>query len=225
MLGCVMPRQGGLESPIGKRERRKRATRVAILDAAERLFAADGYDGVTVAEIAAVAGISVKTLFTYFHSKEDLVLAREERLLARVPTAVERRAAGTTPLDALTAALVAALADEDDPDGLEAFHRRLETGAAVASRLRRMFEACECDLAELLADERNEATPSPETRLVAAELVALVRIATSPETLAFVRARRSAAAEEPALREWIERAAAQLGGGLADYGRRPGARA
>jgi AcrR family transcriptional regulator len=225
MLGSVKPMQLEQDPPSGKRERRKRETRAAILDAAERLFAADGYDGVTVAAIADAAGVSVKTLFTYFRSKEDLVLAREERLLARVPAAVAERRPGTTPLDAVTAALVAALADEDDPDGLEAFHHRLEGGAAVGSRLRRMFEACECELADLLAAERNEATPSPETRLVAAQLIALVRITTSPDALAFVRARRSAANEEPALREWIERASAQLGAGLADYARRPGARA
>jgi hypothetical protein len=36
------------------------------------------------------------------------------------------------------------------------------------------------------------------------------------------RARRSADADQPALREWIERSAAQLGAGLGDYMRRPG---
>jgi AcrR family transcriptional regulator len=222
MLVRVRATQVGEEPPLGKRERKKRETRAAILDAAERLFAADGYDGVTVAAIADAAGTSVKTLFTYFDSKQDLVLAREERRLAGVPAAVDERDPGSTPLEAVTAALVAALADEDDPEGLEAFHRRLETGAAVASRLLRMFAGCEGELAEVLAAERNEARPSPETLLVAAQLTALVRIATSPEALAFVRARRSAAGEEPALRDWIERASTQLGAGLGDYGRRPG---
>src|ERR1700761_8193682 len=106
----MLARVGATE--VGKRELRKRETRAAILDAAERLFAADGYDGVTVAEIAAEAGISVKTLFTYFHSKEDLALAREERILHQVPVLVASRAPGTTPLEAVTAALVAALAEE-----------------------------------------------------------------------------------------------------------------
>jgi hypothetical protein len=73
----------------------------------------------------------------------------------------------------------------------------------------------------LLAGERNEAAPCPETRLAAAQLIALVRITTSPEALAFVRARRAADAAEPALREWIERSAEQLGAGLGDYLRRP----
>ncbi len=217
----MLARVGATE--VGKRELRKRETRAAILDAAERLFAADGYDGVTVAAIADASGVSVKTLFTYFHSKEDLALGREEQILHQVPVLVASRAPGTTPLEAVTVALVAALAEEDEPEELAAFHRRLASGAAVASRLRRMFEGCECELAELLAAERNEATPSPETRLVAAQLVSLVRITSSPEALDFVRARRSAASGAPALREWIERSAAQLGDGLSEYGRRPAA--
>jgi AcrR family transcriptional regulator len=212
-------------APLGKRERRKRETREAIVTAAERLFAVRGYDAVTVADIAAAAGVSVKTLFVYFRSKEDLVFADEERLLGRLLGMVAERAPGQTPLGAIGAAVLAALADEAGPRGLESFHRTLGSSPAVASRLRRMWEQYEAELATVLAGERNEATPCPETRLAAAQLIALVRITTSPEALAFVRARRAADAGEPALREWIERSAEQLGAGLGDYMRRPAATA
>jgi AcrR family transcriptional regulator len=215
--------QAGEQPPLGKRERRKRETREAIVAAAERLFAERGFDAVTVAEIAAAADISVKTLFTYFRSKEDLVFADEEKLLARLLGMVDARDPGQTPLRAITAAILAALADERGTSDLESFHRTLASSPAVASRLRRMWEQYENQLAALLAAERNEATPCPETRLAAAQLIALVRITTSPDALAFVRARRSADAAEPALREWIERSADQLGAGLGDYMRRPGA--
>jgi AcrR family transcriptional regulator len=218
----VTPTQAGEQAPLGKRERRKRETREAIVAAAERRFDERGFDAVTVAEIAAAADISVKTLFTYFRSKEDLVFAGEERLLARLLGMVDERGPGQTPLQAIVAAIVGALADDRGTRGLESFHRTLESSPAVASRLRRMWEQYENELAALLARERNEATPSPETRLAAAQLIALVRIASSPDALAFVRARRAADATEPALREWIERSAAQLGAGLGDYMRRPG---
>jgi AcrR family transcriptional regulator len=218
----VTPTQVGDEATLGKRERRKRETREAIVLAAERLFDQRGFDAVTVAEIAAAAEISVKTLFTYFRSKEDLVFADEERLLARLLGMVDERAPGRTPLQAITAAILDALADDRGTRGLESFHRTLASSPAVASRLRRMWEQYENELATLLAHERNEATPCPETRLAAAQLIALVRVATSPDALAFVRARRSADAAEPVLREWIERSAAQLGAGLGDYMRRPG---
>jgi AcrR family transcriptional regulator len=209
------------QAALGKRERRKRETRDAIVAAAERLFAERGYDGVTVAEVAAAAGVSVKTLFVYFRAKEDLVFADEERRLARLLAMVSDRGPGQTPLQAIAAAVLAALVDEAGLRGLESFHRTLGSSPAVASRLRRMWEEYESRLAALLAGERNEAVPCPETRLAAAQLIALVRIATAPDALAFVRARRAADETEPALREWIERSAAQLGAGLGDYLRRP----
>src|ERR1700742_3046096 len=166
--GIGEPRAGSEALSLGKRERRKRETREAIVAAAERLFADRGYDGVTVADVAAAAGVSVKTLFVYFHSKEDLVFADEEKLLCRLLGMVGDRAPGQTPLQAVSAALLAALADEEDPQGLESFHRTIASSPAVASRLRRMWEEYENELAALLGAERNEAAPCPETCLVAA---------------------------------------------------------
>jgi hypothetical protein len=84
-----------------------------------------------------------------------------------------------------------------------------------------MWEQYENEMAALLGAERNEAVPCPETRLVSAQLIALVRITTSPDALAFVREHRSAATEALALREWIDRSATQLGDGLAEWGRTP----
>jgi hypothetical protein len=70
-----------------------------------------------------------------------------------------------------------------------------------------------------LADEANEAVPSPRTRLAAAQLTALVRVLTSAEVRAFV-ARRPAGDDRTALADWIEQAARMTADGLGDY--RPG---
>ena len=56
----------------GLRERKKAETRQAISDVATRLFEARGFEAVTVAEIAAAANVSAKTVFNYFPAKEDL---------------------------------------------------------------------------------------------------------------------------------------------------------
>ncbi|MFD0582588.1 helix-turn-helix domain-containing protein [Dactylosporangium darangshiense] len=72
----------------GLRERKKRETRRLISDVATMLFVERGFDAVTVAEIAARAGVAPKTVFNYFPRKEDLFLDRLEELSAMVTAAV-----------------------------------------------------------------------------------------------------------------------------------------
>jgi AcrR family transcriptional regulator len=56
----------------GLRERKKRATRRAISDAATELFITKGFDNTSVAEIAEVVGVSPQTVLNYFPAKTDL---------------------------------------------------------------------------------------------------------------------------------------------------------
>jgi AcrR family transcriptional regulator len=54
-------------------ERRKAATRLEVAREAVRLFAGKGVAGTSAEEIAAAAGISVRTLWRYFPTKESCV--------------------------------------------------------------------------------------------------------------------------------------------------------
>jgi AcrR family transcriptional regulator len=63
-----------LAAPLGLRERKKLKTRRAIRAAAFARFAAQGYEGTTVDQIAADAEVSPSTFFRYFPTKEDLVI-------------------------------------------------------------------------------------------------------------------------------------------------------
>jgi AcrR family transcriptional regulator len=58
------------------------AARADILDAAERLFAAKGFDGVSTAKIAKEAGVSQSQIHYHFETKEKLWKAIFERRFA-----------------------------------------------------------------------------------------------------------------------------------------------
>jgi AcrR family transcriptional regulator len=62
---------------VGLRERKRRSTLASIQSEALRLFRAKGYAETTVVEIAAAAGVSERTFFRYFPTKEDVVLLDE----------------------------------------------------------------------------------------------------------------------------------------------------
>ena len=63
-------------SEPGRRERNRQRTHDALHSAAMRLFAERGYEATSVDDIAAAAGVSVRTFFRYFGTKEDVLFAR-----------------------------------------------------------------------------------------------------------------------------------------------------
>lgn len=65
---------------LGLRERKRMATRVAIQRAVLMLARERGYEGVTVEEISHEAGISPRTFFNYFPTKEAAVVGDVPRL-------------------------------------------------------------------------------------------------------------------------------------------------
>src|SRR5215203_5038405 len=87
------------ERSPGLRERKKRAAREAIAAAARRLFAERGFDAVTVAEVAAAADVSEKTVFNHFATKEDLAFAGREEGLQQFVAAIAERPPGSSVLD------------------------------------------------------------------------------------------------------------------------------
>ncbi|MGW2649952.1 TetR family transcriptional regulator [Streptomyces sp. NPDC001393] len=106
-----MNEEGGRE--LGRRDRKKAATRGALLHTAARMFAEHGYQSTTVKDIAAAAGVTERTFFRYFPSKEDLVFAEIQDLLPLLRREIPRRPADETPLTAVLNGLLAAAGELD----------------------------------------------------------------------------------------------------------------
>jgi AcrR family transcriptional regulator len=66
---------------VSKRDQNRTLQRAKILEAARQLFAAQGFDDVTVADIARSAGVARATVFNYFPSKHALIDAITEEVL------------------------------------------------------------------------------------------------------------------------------------------------
>jgi AcrR family transcriptional regulator len=87
----------------GGRRRQAEVTRAAVLDAAQRLFLANGYSATAIADVAAAAGVSVETVYKRFRGKAGLVRAIRERALAGTGTVhAEQRSDALRGQDPLT---------------------------------------------------------------------------------------------------------------------------
>jgi AcrR family transcriptional regulator len=202
------------------RERKKRLTRKAIFDTAQRLFSERGFENVTVAEIADAANVSVKTLFTYVRSKEELVFSDEPNVLDAVVAAVQNRRIGQTPLVAAASALLAAVDDNDPTGGLEGLHRMIGDSPAIQSRLRAMYDETEDKITEALTTRKDGPREQAARRLVAAQIMVLVRAVASDEVRMLIsESGTTKKARREALREWIRDAAGSLARGLQAAGR------
>ena len=119
----------------GLRERKKLQRRAAIEAAALDLFEEHGFDGTTTEQIAARADIAPRTFFSYFATKEDVVLADYAQRLDRIVEELARRPAGESPWDALRASLLVVASDyEDERSALMRRFRIMTTNPSVFAR-------------------------------------------------------------------------------------------
>ena len=85
--------------------------REALLDAAAAMFAAKGYDGTSIRDIAGAVGMLPGSLYYHFKSKEELLLAVYRKGVARFEAAIDAALGSTAaePWQAIEAACAAHL--------------------------------------------------------------------------------------------------------------------
>jgi AcrR family transcriptional regulator len=86
---------------VGLRESKKLQTRQEIANAAMRLFVQRGFDHVKVSEVAEAVGVSEKTVFNYFPTKEDLFFDEVPARAAALADAIRTRGPGESIVSAL----------------------------------------------------------------------------------------------------------------------------
>lgn len=82
-------------SGVARRERRAQRRQEEILEAAASVFAEKGYAAATTREIAAAADIAEGSLYNYFASKRDMLVA----IISRSPLPIDRLLASIQHLD------------------------------------------------------------------------------------------------------------------------------
>jgi len=128
-------------APTGLRERKKARTRTLIAETAMGLFAARGFDAVTVAEVAEAAEVGVSTVFNYFPTKEDLFYDRRQEVVEHLSRVVQDRGPKESFAAACHRDMLELIAARDWRAGLAPnmahFYRLVEHSPALQARARR----------------------------------------------------------------------------------------
>lgn len=94
-------------------DRSRRAVVAEIVDTALALFAEQGYEATTMAQVATRAGVSQRSLFRYFGTKEDLVCGEQEALGDVLVSTVAAQPPEVSTWDALRAGFTTILTASD----------------------------------------------------------------------------------------------------------------
>jgi AcrR family transcriptional regulator len=179
------------------RDRRRAELRDRIVAAALRLFAEDGFDAVTVEQIAAAAGISLSTLFRHVPGKDELLVDVVRTGRARIVANFEQRPAAEPASTSLAQAILRRTEQfTGETETIELWRRAM---AGAPPRIRRAALLDDAERARL-------------TRLVAARLAVHDSTGRDPgadELTPGVLVQVMLAAAEYAYQYWLSQPAAQ----------------
>jgi AcrR family transcriptional regulator len=174
----VNNRSGAFPS-VGARERKRRETLRRITDAGVCLFIEKGFDGTTVEEIAIAAGISRRTFFHYFESKDDILLSLQSNVGEMFAAEIRRTPPGGSPFDLVRDAALNVCASIPHDDML-ALDRLMRSSASVQARKQASYRQQEEALYSALRERWPE--PARETRLRVLAMVAVGTTRLASET-------------------------------------------
>ncbi|MFC9473060.1 TetR/AcrR family transcriptional regulator [Nocardia sp. NPDC056952] len=154
------------------RERSKARRREAILTAAYQLFADQGFDATSIADIAELAEVSPRTVTLYFPTKLELAMAHFTAYVDQLAGALHARPSGQGILDTVEQWL---REQEAARDGFDELHdRMLQTNPQLKGLCRGRLTEVIQDGARLLAEEQGWSPDDFAPRMLAATVASVI---------------------------------------------------
>ncbi|HTX97084.1 MAG TPA: TetR/AcrR family transcriptional regulator [Mycobacterium sp.] len=152
-----------MDAPTNRHQLRRRSTHEALRQAALKSFARKGFANVTVTELAAEAGVTERTFFRHFSTKEAVLFQDYETHLDWLADALARR----PPTESLFEAVLASVATF--PHDPEVVRQAATTRAELisADRIESHLRVVQSSFARVLTDfvrNRNPDTPNIDLR-------------------------------------------------------------
>lgn len=171
-----IPPRAGAAPAEGLRERKRRETRQRIAEVGQRLFLARGYDGTTLDAIAEAAGISRRTFFSYFRSKDDIVLFWLDADSATLLADLRKTSPDVPPLDAVRDAMVKHIGRHTS-EQMTAIDDLMMSSESLLARKQAYYAQQELALFDTLCEVWRQPERRPALRMVAMVSVGALKIA------------------------------------------------
>ena len=159
----------------GLRERKRRETRQRIAETGLRLFLANGYENTSLDTIAAEAGISRRTFFSYFKSKEDILFVWQSGGWSVVREDLRNVSPDEHPLDAVRDVFMRHLGHYTNND-MRTIDRLLRSSESLHARKQAFYEEQEQALFVTLCEVWRHPQRRPALRMVAMACIGVVRL-------------------------------------------------
>ena len=162
----------------GLMQRKKQRTREHIAATAIALFLAEGFEQVSVTDVAAAAEVAEKTVYNHFPTKASLVFDEDPEVLSGLLEAVRARGPGQSAWAAGRAYLperAARLGSRRPGIDHAAFRAMVLGSPSLREHQRSMAARYEAALAEVLAEQAGSDPAAPEPYITAVALVGALR--------------------------------------------------
>ncbi|ANB18056.1 Transcriptional regulator, TetR family [Dokdonella koreensis DS-123] len=158
------------------RERKRRETQQRIAEVGQRLFLTQGYDSTTLDAIAAEAGISRRTFFSYFKSKDDIILFWMDAGLASLIADLLKTSPDVPPLDAVRDIMVKHIASSTT-EQMTAIDNLMLSRESLLARKQAYYAEQEQALFKALCEVWRQPERRPALRMVAMVSIGAMKVA------------------------------------------------